>query len=65
MIQENIRKLVEYGLQTGLITEEDKIYTTNKLLELFRLDELEESDTSVTINVDELEIVLAQMMDYA
>ena len=65
MIQENIKKLVQYGLQTGLIKEEDKIYTTNRLLELFELDELEENDTNVTMSVDELETVLSQMMDYA
>ena len=65
MIQQNIRKLVLYGLQTGLITEEDRIYTTNRLLELFQLDELEESDADVTMSIDELETVLAQMMDYA
>ena len=65
MIQGDIRKLVQYGLLTGLIKEEDRIYTTNRLLELFRLDELEESDTDVTMDVDELESVLAQMMDYA
>ena len=40
MIQEDIRKLVAYGLETGLLTEADKIYTTNRLLELFGLDEL-------------------------
>ena len=38
-IQENIKKLVQYGLQTGLIKEADRIYTTNRLLELFQLDE--------------------------
>ena len=65
MIQENIRKLVQYGLQTGLITEEDKIYTTNRLLELFHLDEIEENDADVTTSVDELEQVLGEMMDYA
>ena len=43
MIQKNIRELVQYGLLTGLIEEADKIYTTNRLLELFGLDELEES----------------------
>ena len=32
MIQTNIRKLIQYGLQTGLITEEDNNYTTNRLL---------------------------------
>ena len=65
MIQRNIRQLVQYGLQTGLITEADKIYTTNRLLELFRLDELEECSEEVSMSVDELETVLAQMMDYA
>ena len=29
MIQTEIRKLVQYGLLTGLVPEEDKIYTTN------------------------------------
>ncbi len=65
MIQRNIRQLVQYGLQTGLITEADKIYTTNRLLELFRLDELEECSEEVSMSVEELETVLAQMMDYA
>ena len=41
-IQDNIKKLVAYGLATGLIEPEDKIYTTNRLLELFELDELED-----------------------
>ena len=29
MIYEAIKKLVQYGLDTGLITEVDKIYATN------------------------------------
>lgn len=65
MIQNNIRKLVEYGLKTGLIEEADKIYTTNRLLELFQLDELEDSGEDITMEVDELETVLNEMMDYA
>ncbi len=65
MIQKNIKKLVQYGLNTGLIEEADKIYTTNRLLELFCLDELEENDTDVTMEPDELETVLSEMMDYA
>ncbi len=65
MIQKNIRKLVQYGLNTGLIMPEDKIYTTNRLLELFRLDELEEEKEPVTMGEDELETVLSEMMDYA
>jgi UDPglucose--hexose-1-phosphate uridylyltransferase len=65
MIQNNIRKLVQYGLDTGLIEPEDKIYTTNRLLELFHLDELEENDSDVSMTVDELETVLGEMLDYA
>ena len=42
MIQNRVLELVEYGLVTGLITEEDKIYTTNALLELFQVDEIED-----------------------
>ncbi len=65
MIQKNIRKLVQYGLNTGLIQPEDKIYMTNRLLELFRLDEPEEEKETVTMGEDELETVLSEMMDYA
>lgn len=65
MIQENIKKLVQYGLQTGLIRQADTIYTTNRLLELFMLDELEEDDTNVTMKEEDLEQVLSEMLDYA
>ena len=44
MIQNSIRELVRYGLATGLIEPEDTIYTTNRLLELFGLDELEDAE---------------------
>lgn len=64
-IQRNISRLVRYGLETGLITNEDKIYTTNRLLELFGLDEPDESGEDAAMSVDELEDVLSGMMDYA
>ena len=64
-IQSDIRKLVTYGLKTGLVPKEDEIFTINRLLELFGLDELEETDTSVTMELDELESVLNSMCDYA
>ncbi len=38
MIQTYIDRLVEYGLKTGLIEPTDKIYTANRLLELFGLE---------------------------
>ena len=65
MIQKNIRELVQYGLLTGLIEEEDRIYTANRLLELFELDELDEDNESVEVNADDLERILKDMLDYA
>ena len=43
-IYDNIRALVKYGLDTGLVEKEDEIFTTNRLLELFKLDEMEETE---------------------
>ncbi len=68
MIQDSIKKLTAYGFHTGLIGEEDIIYTVNRLLELFDMDELE-YDVNVIKNTgcaaEELEGVLSDMMDYA
>lgn len=64
-IQSDIRKLVSYGVKTGLVPEEDVIFTTNKLLELFCLDELEDSDEMISMEESELEQVLSSMCDYA
>ena len=64
-IQSNIKKLVAYGIQTGLVPKEDEIFTVNKLLELFGLDELEKYDINVMININDLESVLNSMCDYA
>ena len=76
MIQKNIRKLVQYGVQTGLVPEEDVIFTTNRLLELFGLDDI----TEEALNCDnkellfteqeiaeglKLEALLGEMLDYA
>ena len=65
MIQQDIRKLVSYGVMTGLVLQEDIIFTTNKLLELFGLDELEESQGIFSMEENELEEVLDRMCDYA
>ena len=70
MIQEAIRKLIVYGLKTGLVPEQDKIYTTNRLLELFELDELEDVDEKKEqeiegTDVEDLENILSDMLYYA
>lgn len=65
MIYSAVRKLVQYGLVTGLIAEEDKIYTTNQLLELFDLDELPDLEEDTEAKMEDLEEILGDMLDYA
>ncbi|MCD8015287.1 MAG: UDP-glucose--hexose-1-phosphate uridylyltransferase [Lachnospiraceae bacterium] len=42
MIQKEIARLVQYGLATGLIEPEDAVLTANRILELLKIDALEE-----------------------
>ena len=39
MLSENIKKLVQYGIETGLTPECERIYTTNLLLDVFYEDD--------------------------
>lgn len=64
MIQDDIRQLTAYGIATGLVAVEDEIFTVNRLMELFQLDELEDASTEAS-DADDLEEILARMMDYA
>ena len=63
MLNEYIKKLVEYGIQTGLTPECERIYTTNLLLELFHEDDYE--DVEIEAGEIELEPVLAGLLDEA
>lgn len=76
MIQKDIRKLVSYGLKTGLVSKEDEIFTVNRLLELFKLDDITEEAMAMSseelLFTDEeiesgekLEELLSRMLDYA
>ncbi|MDD6444467.1 MAG: UDP-glucose--hexose-1-phosphate uridylyltransferase [Lachnospiraceae bacterium] len=74
MIQENILDLVDYGLATGLVEPADKVYTINRLLELFGVDEIsdevffaQEKKQPLTQESAEaaLEGILDEMMTYA
>lgn len=64
-IEADIRKLVSYGIKTGLVPEEDRIFTINKLLELFGLEELENAEQMPEMAEGELEEVLSSMCDCA
>lgn len=62
-LSESIAKLVQYGLETELITEDEKIYTTNLLLDIFGENEYEEpSKTLAHINLEE---TLKELLDIA
>jgi UDPglucose--hexose-1-phosphate uridylyltransferase len=68
MIYEDIATLVNYGIVSGLVDENDKIYTTNRLLELMGLDEYEEpiNIPKITNPAEfDLEGLLRRMLDYA
>ncbi len=73
MIQENIVKLMQYAVAAELMEADDKICVTNKVLELLKMDAIDDaalqqimdfdgSDKSV---VGELESILGGICDYA
>lgn len=63
MLSENIKKLVEYGVQAGLVPECERIYTTNLLLDVFHEDSYE--DVEIDASDIELEDVLKSLLDEA
>lgn len=63
MISKYIIYLVNYALETGLVDPADKIYVTNRLLELFELDELAEGETDASS--PSLSEILGFMLDYS
>lgn len=63
MIDKAIKKLVTYGLETGLISEEDRYYAVNQILDVLWLDEYDEpQDEPGDIDLEE---VLGELLDYA
>ena len=49
MIYDSIKKLVQYGIEKDLITQEDANYTINRLLEILDLDEYIEPEQNYEI----------------
>ncbi|MFP3155631.1 UDP-glucose--hexose-1-phosphate uridylyltransferase [Lachnospiraceae bacterium ZAX-1] len=68
LLSENIKKLVDYGIQTGLTPECERIYTTNLLLDLFHENEYDDINRPFsgkeTFPID-LEPILASLLDEA
>ena len=63
MISEAVRDLVQYGLDTGLLDEEDRYYARNQILRLLGLTEYEEPEEPEKKR--SLEDILETLLDYA
>ena len=63
MIYESIKKLVQYGINTGLTPESERTYTTNLLLDLMKEDDYE--DVPCDLDNIVLEDVLKDLLDEA
>lgn len=65
-IYEDIRTLVDYGMDQGLVVKEDEIFTINRILEILKLDEYEEPERAGRVETpQDLEALLARIMDWA
>lgn len=62
-LYENIKKLVQYGIDTGLTPECERIYTTNLLLDLFQEPDYEDCPLEDSEII--LEEVLKELLDEA
>lgn len=61
MINRLISELVVYGMKEGLVVDEDKVYVTNRLLELFDVMEYIEED----VEPRKVSYILDDMIEYA
>ncbi len=60
---ENVRDLIRYGHENGLLPREEHVYAINQLLELFQEDEYTEPESPVS--EVSLESILQELLDYA
>ena len=63
MIDIQIKKLINYALECGLIEQDDVIYTTNRILEILCLDEYTEPEEECVC--ESLEETLGAILDFA
>ncbi|MCR4847031.1 MAG: UDP-glucose--hexose-1-phosphate uridylyltransferase [Eubacterium sp.] len=58
-----IYELIQYGKTSGLIDNDDVVYTTNKLLEFFKVEDYSEPEE--TAGIRDLHLILEDMILYA
>ena len=64
----NIRRLVRYGLRTGLLPKEETVYATNLIMDVLGLTEMDDTLPMPKVRPlpeDELADILAEMRAYA
>lgn len=62
VIDENIKRLVQYGIDNNLIPECERIYSTNMLLEVFGKEDFSDPDVEYNLALDE---ILGNLLDAA
>ena len=62
MINTSIKKLVCYGIETGLVNKRDEVYATNRILEILGLDSFECQENYSNVNLEE---TLNELLSYA
>ena len=62
MIDKSIKKLVCYGLSKELFTERDRIFVTNRLLEILHIDSFDCEENFESVNLEE---TLKELLDFA
>ena len=62
MIDTQIKKLVNYGIKCGLLTERDRIFTTTLIIDALGMDEFKDTEVDDEINLEE---ILSDITDYA
>lgn len=63
-IYKQIKRLINYGLDKGLISKEDELYTRNRLLEVLKLDEYDEADAEEE-KLSNPQPILDKLLDFA
>ena len=64
-VSECINWLVEYGLKTGLVNGEDKIYTVNRIMEALHMDAIDGGAGDIPVERENLDEVLGIILDHA
>ncbi|MEE0896223.1 MAG: galactose-1-phosphate uridylyltransferase, partial [Acutalibacteraceae bacterium] len=62
MIDKSVKKLVCYGLEKELFTERDRIFVTNRLLEILNIDSFDCEENFDNVNLEE---TLKELLDFA